>query len=181
MSYNTDDEGLMEEFEKFGEIEYCKIVMDPETGHSKGCAFLKFKTKESAEKCIQETEKLQDRQKNMVIDGRPIVVSKAVTKGKMGELERQRATEKQETDKRNLYLAYEGVITKKTPGAEDLPEAYMKLREKTLADKKIKLKNPQYFISRVRFAIFFHNLFYSSLFLRKILKYLLSLCQLCQA
>lgn len=152
MSYNTDDDLLTEEFEKFGEVEYCKIVMDPETGHSKGCAFLKYTTKEAADNCIKEMEKLQDQQKNMVVDGRPLVVSKAVTKGKMGELERQKAAEKQETDKRNLYLAYEGVITRKTPGAEDLPEAYMKLREKTLADKKIKLKNPQYFVSRTRFV-----------------------------
>ena len=110
----------MEEFEKFGEIEYCKIVMDRETGHSKGCAFLKFKEKDAADECIKEMEKLQDQQKNLVVDGRSIVVSKAVTKGKMGELERQKAAEKQETDKRNLYLAYEGVITRKTPGAEVL-------------------------------------------------------------
>jgi len=153
MSYNTDDEGLMEEFEKFGEIDYCKIVMDRETGHSKGCAFLKFKEKDAADKCIKEMEKLQDQQKNLVVDGRSIVVSKAVTKGKMGELERQKAAEKQETDKRNLYLAYEGVITRKTPGAEDLPEAYMKLREKTLAEKKKKLTNAQYFISRTRLCV----------------------------
>jgi len=150
MSYNTDDEGLTEEFEKYGEIDYCKIVIDKETGHSKGCAFLKFKTKESADQCMKAMESLQKEEKNLVIDGRSIVVSMAVTKGKMGEIERQKASEKQETDKRNLYLAYEGVITRKTPGAESLSESDLKLREKALTEKKTKLKNPQYFVSRTR-------------------------------
>ena len=154
MSYNTDDETLVEEFEKYGEVEYCRIVMDKETGHSKGCAFLKFQEKDAADKCVEEMEKLQAENKHVVLDGRSIVVSKAVTRGKMNEIERQKTAEKQETDKRNLYLALEGVITRKTPGAENLSESDLKHLEKALAEKKAKLKNPQYFVSKTRYLIF---------------------------
>lgn len=150
LSYNTEDDMLEEEFEKYGEIDYCIIVYDKETGHSKGCAFVKFKEKESADNCIEDIEKLIAADSALKIDGRSVIVSRAVTRGKIEELERSKSSEKKETDRRNLYLAYEGVITSKSPGADSLSEADLRKREKALAEKKSKLKNPQYFVSRTR-------------------------------
>jgi len=55
VSFDSTEEALQELFEQFGDIEYCKLVVDKRTGHSKGMAFVKFKTTDSAEQCLQET------------------------------------------------------------------------------------------------------------------------------
>ena len=55
VSFDSTEEALQELFEQFGDIEYCKLVVDKRTGHSKGMAFVKFKTTESAEQCLRET------------------------------------------------------------------------------------------------------------------------------
>ena len=55
VSFDSTEEALQDLFEQFGDMEYCKLVVDKRTGHSKGMAFVKFKTTESAEQCLQET------------------------------------------------------------------------------------------------------------------------------
>lgn len=52
LSFDSTEESLHESMEQFGEVEYCKVVMDKKTNHSRGMAFVKFKTVESAEKCL---------------------------------------------------------------------------------------------------------------------------------
>uniref|UniRef100_T2M3Z4 RNA-binding protein 28 n=1 Tax=Hydra vulgaris TaxID=6087 RepID=T2M3Z4_HYDVU len=151
LSYNTNEEEIEEEFEKFGEIEYCKLVVDQQTGSSRGSAFVKFKEVESAEACVKETS--GENQNSVSIDGRALVVSLAVTKGKVNEIVREKMDAKKETDKRNLYLAYEGMITRNSPAAEGLSDADLKKREKALIEKKAKLKNPNYFVSRTRLSV----------------------------
>ena len=150
LAYETDEDVLLEEFEKYGDIDYCKLVTDPHTGRSKGTAFVKFLTKGSADKCIKEVTALEDRGKNVTLDGRPVKVSLAVTRGKLMEMNRQATQKDRESDKRNLYLAYEGLITKNTPGADQLSEADLKRREKAFVEKKKKLNNPNYFVSKTR-------------------------------
>ena len=88
-----------------------------------------------------------------MIDNRAAFVSLAVTKGKLGEMEKEKNDSKKETDKRNLYLASEGIVTRNSPAAEGLSDADLKKREKALMEKKAKLKNPNYFISRTRLCI----------------------------
>ena len=39
-------------FTEFGNISYCKIVMNTQTGLPKGTAFVQFKDSEAAESCI---------------------------------------------------------------------------------------------------------------------------------
>ena len=55
VSFDSTEEALQDLFEQFGDMEYCKLVVDKRTGHSKGMAFVKFKTTESVEQCLQET------------------------------------------------------------------------------------------------------------------------------
>ena len=126
------------------------MVTDPYTGQSKGTAFIKFLTKESADKCIKEVTALEDRGKNVTLDGRTVKVSLAVTRGKLMEINRQATQKEKESDKRNLYLAYEGLITKNAPGADQISETDLKRREKAFLEKKKKLNNPNYFVSKTR-------------------------------
>ena len=57
LSFDSTEEALHELFEQFGEIDYCKLMEDKRTGHSRGMAFVKFKTVESAEQCLAEATK----------------------------------------------------------------------------------------------------------------------------
>ena len=145
-----EEDELSEEFEKYGDIEYCRIVFDQETGRSKGSAFIKFQEKEAAEKCVKEIEAFEQEGKPLSIDGRNVAVSLAVTRGKVNEIARQKAAAKKETDKRNIYLAVEGMIPKNSPAYETLSEADKKKRDKAMSEKKAKLKHPNYFVSRTR-------------------------------
>ena len=54
ISFDSSEESLHALFEQFGEIDYCKILEDKRTGHSRGMAFVKYKTAESAEQCLEE-------------------------------------------------------------------------------------------------------------------------------
>ena len=54
LSFDTNEESLCQLLEQFGEIEYCIVLEDKRTGHSRGMAFVKFKAMESAEKCLVE-------------------------------------------------------------------------------------------------------------------------------
>ena len=54
ISFDSTEESLRALFEQFGAIDYCKILEDKRTGHSRGMAFVKYKTVESAEQCLEE-------------------------------------------------------------------------------------------------------------------------------
>jgi len=52
LSFDTDEDDLNDMFKEFGDISYCKIVMNTQTGLSKGTAFVQFKDNEAAQSCI---------------------------------------------------------------------------------------------------------------------------------
>jgi len=50
---------LQKLFSTYGDIVSCKVVMDHKTGLSKGYGFVKFKTKEEAERAVQGLDQWQ--------------------------------------------------------------------------------------------------------------------------
>lgn len=54
LPFDASKEEVSGLFEEFGEVDYCKIVMDGVTEHSRGSAFLKFKEKEDAARCLEK-------------------------------------------------------------------------------------------------------------------------------
>eukprot|EP00794_Sanderia_malayensis_P019156 gene19156-21076_t len=156
LPFEVSEEEIVESFEKYGDIDYCKIVYDQETGHSRGTAFVKYKEIDAADLAVSQAETELD-DKAIVIGERRIAVMKAVTKGKVKEIEKQKKLEKKDPkDKRNLYLADEGVIFPNSEAAKELSESDLKKREKARTEKKVKLKNQNYFISKTRLC--FRNL-----------------------
>ena len=151
LPFEASEEELNDLFAKYGQIFYCKVVFDQQTGHSKGSAFIKFKDSAVIDKVIADAENPDPRTGGIIMEGRRLVVMKAVTRGKVMEYEKQRKDSKKEPkDKRNLALAQEGVIFRNSEAAKELSEADMKKREKAWAEKKAKLKNQNYFISKTR-------------------------------
>lgn len=86
--FDTTQESLKEYIEKnFGEAVYCLICKDKETGESKGTAFVKFKSVESAERCLNEYED-PEHQTKFFLDGRNLFVLPALTRDKINEVKR---------------------------------------------------------------------------------------------
>lgn len=55
VNYDTSEKSLYTLFQKYGDLAYCKIVVDSVTEHSKGTAFVKFRSKESVDKCLEDS------------------------------------------------------------------------------------------------------------------------------
>eukprot|EP00795_Rhopilema_esculentum_P001199 gene1199-15565_t len=149
-----EEEELVELFSKFGPVDDCKLVVDRETGHSRGTAFVKFKDVSSTDAAVSASEDTDSKEEGIKFNGRRLFIVKAVTRGKVKEIEKEKKDAKKEPkDKRNVALATEGVIFPNSEAAKELSEADMKKREKAWADKKAKLKNQNYFVSKTRLSI----------------------------
>lgn len=123
ISFDTEQEDLQEFFSEYGEVEYCLVCVDKETGHSKGSAFVKFKSKEDADKCLEASK---DADQPFMVDGRKLFVAPAISKD---EAAKQAAQEKtKDRDKRNLYLAKEGLIYEGSPAAEGVSQKDLEKR-----------------------------------------------------
>uniref|UniRef100_A0A7N8YC65 RNA binding motif protein 28 n=1 Tax=Mastacembelus armatus TaxID=205130 RepID=A0A7N8YC65_9TELE len=153
LSFDTEEEGLEEVLLQYGELNYVKIVLHPDTEHSKGCAFAQFKTIEAADRCIAAA---QDKAENggIRVDGRKLLIVAAVSREDAAKLKVNKV--KVETGTRNLYLAREGLIRAGTKAAEGVPEADMIKRTRFEEIKRAKLRDVNVFVSKIRLCV--HNL-----------------------
>ena len=70
LSYNITDSDLSDLFGEYGDISSAKVIMDRETGRSKGYGFVEIENEEEAKKAIEELNGAE-------YDGRVISVSEA--------------------------------------------------------------------------------------------------------
>lgn len=70
INYSTSSDKLRETFEKFGEVESANVIMDRETGRSKGFAFVEMSSDSEALAAISALDGTE-------LDGSTIVVKKA--------------------------------------------------------------------------------------------------------
>ncbi|KAF8773981.1 RNA-binding protein 28 like protein [Argiope bruennichi] len=129
VSFSTTEESLEEEMAKYGEYEYCVLVRDQLTDHPKGSAFVKFKTKESAEKLVKQS----DIEPGVIVDGRRLSCVIAVSKDAIPTGKPQ-----EKKDKRNLNLLRVGFI--KPEEADGMSKADMAKRTQLEMIKKGKLR-----------------------------------------
>ncbi|KAJ3067977.1 hypothetical protein HK102_007289 [Quaeritorhiza haematococci] len=73
LAWETNDQSLRARFEEFGDIETCQVIVDRETGRSKGFGFVTFTEPASAKSAI---EGVNDQE----LDGRVIHVEMAQEK-----------------------------------------------------------------------------------------------------
>jgi cold-inducible RNA-binding protein len=74
LSWNTTDAGLSEAFQQFGEIAEAKVIMDRDTGRSRGFGFITFNNDEDALNAINAMNGTN-------LEGRTIKVNEAEDKG----------------------------------------------------------------------------------------------------
>uniref|UniRef100_A0A8C8DMA3 RNA binding motif protein 28 n=1 Tax=Oryzias sinensis TaxID=183150 RepID=A0A8C8DMA3_9TELE len=153
LSFDTDEEGLESVLLQYGELNYIKILLHPDTEHSKGCAFAQFKTKDAADRCIVAAQ--DEAEKGGIrVDGRKLSIVAAVSREDAVKLKVDK--KKVETGSRNLYLAREGLIRSGTKAAEGVSEADMAKRTRFEEMKRAKLRDISVFVSKTRLCI--HNL-----------------------
>ena len=70
LSWNTDDDGLREAFEAYGEVDSAKVITDRDTGRSRGFGFVEMPNSADAQKAIDELDGAE-------LDGRNIRVNEA--------------------------------------------------------------------------------------------------------
>lgn len=74
LSWGTTDEGLQGAFSRFGEIVEAKVIMDRDTGRSRGFGFVTFANDEGAATAVTEMNGSE-------LDGRTIKVNEAEDRG----------------------------------------------------------------------------------------------------
>lgn len=72
LPFAVDNSRLEQEFSRFGQVESAKVIMDRNSGRSRGYGFVEFVEKESADEAI---EKMNEQE----MDGRKLTVSQAKT------------------------------------------------------------------------------------------------------
>ena len=70
LSWDTNDAGLRDAFTAFGEVVEAKVILDRETGRSRGFGFVTFSDPESAKKAVEGMN-------GQRLDGREIRVNEA--------------------------------------------------------------------------------------------------------
>lgn len=70
LSFNTGEEELNDLFSAFGEVSSVKIILDRETGRSRGFGFVEMNSRDDAEKAMSALN-------NKEIEGRSLSVSEA--------------------------------------------------------------------------------------------------------
>lgn len=78
LSYQATDDDLNAAFAAVGQVVSAKVIMDRETGRSKGFGFVEMATEEDAQKAIKELNGKE-------VSGRPIVVNEARPQENRGE------------------------------------------------------------------------------------------------
>jgi len=70
LSWNTDDHGLREAFESFGEVTDAKVITERDTGRSRGFGFVTLADVAAADEAIAQMD-------GSTLDGRSIRVNEA--------------------------------------------------------------------------------------------------------
>ncbi|MBF0442437.1 MAG: RNA-binding protein [Oligoflexales bacterium] len=83
LSWDTDDDGLKNAFDKFGVISEAKVIRDRMTGKSRGFGFVTFDLDDAAHSAISELDGTN-------LDGRVIKVNIAENKAPGGAQQKRR-------------------------------------------------------------------------------------------
>merc|ERR1719199_1375852 len=77
LAWSVEEEDLKQAFDNFGEITFCRVITDRESGRSRGFGFVEFSNNSSGESAIQEMD-------GQEIQGRSIRVNEARSREEHG-------------------------------------------------------------------------------------------------
>ncbi|XP_050365353.1 uncharacterized protein LOC126783869 isoform X2 [Argentina anserina] len=146
----TNDE-VKQRFSAFGQVQSFVPVLHPLTKRPKGTGFLKFKTVEAVNSAVSAGSAASGL--GIFLKGRQLTVFQALDRKSAHEKEENMA-KKEDIDQRNLYLAKEGLILSGTPAAEGVSTTDMSKRQMLERSKAMKLKSPNFHVSKTRLVMY---------------------------
>ncbi|MCJ1259242.1 RNA recognition motif-containing protein [Lignoscripta atroalba] len=171
LPFNSTDEALQEHFALFGPVRYARVVLDHDTGRSKGTGFVCFYKKEDADECLREAPRSEqtssqgnvktnftatsgvkhslledpyaDHSGRYTVDGRVLQVTRAVDRNEAMRLTIAGSSlrETRDKDKRRLYLLSEGTIPSNSPIYDTLAPSEIKMREDSAKQRQALIKS----------------------------------------
>lgn len=149
---------------EFGRVEQAVLVKHPVTKRPRGTAFVRFARQEDAEKAVvrcgegdtSETRStlLKARTESFSLQGRPLLVCRAVDRTRAKDLEVAAKLKGKKEDPRNLRLAWIGQVKAGTEEATGLSEQDLSRLAKSEREKRDKLsRNPNAFVSETRLNV----------------------------
>jgi nucleolar protein 4 len=175
LPFTATDDSLFAHFTSFGPLRYARIVFDPTTDQSRGTGFVCFKQQSDFDTCIRGAPKsigfnssqaqnhtsiLQDQSLDpsgaYTLEGRVLILAKAVDKSEAGRLEQESRERRQaqQNDKRRLYLLSEGRVGPKSPLFGKLAPSEQTMRDTSYKQRKTMVeKNPSLHLSLTRLAV----------------------------
>ncbi|KAH7968248.1 RNA-binding protein 28 [Rhipicephalus sanguineus] len=150
LSFDSQQESLETLMKQFGPCRYCLLCTDVDTGRSRGTAFVRFSQDSSVDACLEAASSSA----GIMLDGRRLDVVRALSRDELEEKQKEKKKEKK--DRRNLYLAREGLVRPGTEAAQGVSPQDMTKRAKLQARKRKLLANLHYFVSPTRLSV--HNL-----------------------
>ena len=145
---------LKEKMMKFGKVTSCRVVKDKTTGKHTGNAFVDFTNANSANAAVEAGE---SESAGIFVAGRPITVALALSKAEAADMMARQGAKyrnaNKHRDNRNLYLAQEGDIHEASAAADGVSKSDIDKRRRSNEERQLKLKNPNYFVSRTRLSV----------------------------
>eukprot|EP01132_Coremiostelium_polycephalum_P005177 gene5177-6445_t len=179
LSFDTTEEQVAAKFEPYGKMKFCKLVRDKITDKPTGKAFIKYLSKSSADRVIEDgkrttlydptkeeksNSKSKDKKKKseisisallqggIILDGRHLIIDRAVDHQTAHQYKQLNKDEN--VDKKNRNLLNIGKILPNSEDGKLLTDWDWKLRNDADLENNTKLKvNPNYFVSPTRLCI----------------------------
>ncbi|KAI5457877.1 hypothetical protein BGZ63DRAFT_71105 [Mariannaea sp. PMI_226] len=170
LPFTTTDEKLKDFFDHFGKVRYARVVMDKTTDKPAGTGFVCFFNMDDAKECIKgaprraepitttKTSILQDESADpsgkYTLDGRLLQVSQAVSKEQATNLADHSLAQRNQKDKRRLFLLNEGQIGQASPLYDLMTQSEILMRQaSTNQRRKMVQKNASLHLSLTRLAL----------------------------
>lgn len=67
LNFSTTSDSLRELFEEFGEVTSANVIMDRNTGKSKGYGFVEMANDDEAQRAIEETDQSEFEERTIVV------------------------------------------------------------------------------------------------------------------
>ena len=151
---------VFQAMKKFGFVQSTRLVLNKSTRKPKGTAFVDFRSVESANIAAEASKKASEKMgPPVIIAGKPVEIHIALG----GDDIRDLAIRKREGlaitpvapagDRRNLYLAKEGVIVEGSAAWNQLSNSDKTKRARAMQESMLKLKSPNFAVSRTRLNV----------------------------
>lgn len=145
---------LFSAMKRFGFVKSCRLVMNKKTGLPKGTAFVDFKGQDGAEAATEACKKCREKRgPPVLVGGMPVEIDHALDGKSIKELAVGKQLDLKPQDRRNQYLAKEGLIQEGSVAWNQLSTSDQAKRRRAMEESSLKLRSPNFAVSKTRLNV----------------------------